>query len=54
LVLLDDGQIALALANGAQAAIIVASSAVGLVIARIVTGWSRTREISGRQAPAGR
>jgi uncharacterized membrane protein YjjB (DUF3815 family) len=37
LVFLNDGQITLALANGAQAAIIVASLAVGLVIARVVT-----------------
>jgi uncharacterized membrane protein YjjB (DUF3815 family) len=37
LVFLNDGQITLALANGAQAAIIVASLAVGLVLARIVT-----------------
>jgi hypothetical protein len=39
---LNDGQITLALADGAQAAIIVASLAVGLVIARVVTdqGWT--------------
>lgn len=37
LVFLNDGQITLALADGAQAAIIVASLAVGLVIARVVT-----------------
>ena len=40
LVFLNDGQITLALANGAQAAIIVASLAVGLVIARVVTDQS--------------
>jgi uncharacterized membrane protein YjjB (DUF3815 family) len=42
LVFLNDGQITLALANGAQAAIVVASLAVGLVIARVVTdrNWS--------------
>ena len=40
LVFLNGGQITLALANGAQAAIIVASLAVGLVIARVVTDQS--------------
>ena len=42
LVFLNDGQITLALADGVQAAIIVASLAVGLAIARVVTdrGWT--------------
>ena len=42
LVFLNDGQITLALANGAQSAIIVASLAVGLVTARVVTDRSWT------------
>jgi uncharacterized membrane protein YjjP (DUF1212 family) len=42
LVFLNDGQITLALANGVQAALIVASLAVGLVIARVVTDRSWT------------
>jgi uncharacterized membrane protein YjjP (DUF1212 family) len=42
LVYLNDDQVTLALANGAQAAIIVASLAVGLAIARIVTDRSWT------------
>jgi uncharacterized membrane protein YjjB (DUF3815 family) len=42
LVFLNDGQITLALANGVQAVLIVASLATGLVIARVVTdrGWT--------------
>jgi uncharacterized membrane protein YjjP (DUF1212 family) len=42
LVFLNDGQITLALADGVQAAIIVASLAVGLAIARVVTDRSWT------------
>ena len=44
LVFLNDGQITLALANGAQAAI-VASLAAGLTIARVVTdpSWTQPR-----------
>ena len=42
LVFLNDGQITLALANGVQAALIVASLATGLVIARVVTDRSWT------------
>ena len=42
LVFLNDGQITLALANGVQAAIITASLAVGLAIARVVTDRSWT------------
>jgi uncharacterized membrane protein YjjB (DUF3815 family) len=37
LVFLNDGQVTLALATGTQAAIIAASLAAGLVIARVVT-----------------
>jgi uncharacterized membrane protein YjjP (DUF1212 family) len=42
LVFLNDGQITLALANGVQAGLVLASLAVGLVIARVVTdrGWT--------------
>jgi hypothetical protein len=42
LVLLNDGRITLALANGAHAVLVVASLAVGLAIARVVTdrGWA--------------
>jgi uncharacterized membrane protein YjjP (DUF1212 family) len=42
LVFLNDGQITLALANDVQAALIVASRATGLVIARVVTDRSWT------------
>jgi uncharacterized membrane protein YjjP (DUF1212 family) len=42
LVFLNDGQITLALANGVQAGLIVASLAVGLAIARVVTDRSWT------------
>lgn len=42
LVFLNDGDITLALANGVQAGLVVASLAVGLAIARVVTdrGWA--------------
>lgn len=42
LVFLNDGQITLALANGVQAGLVVASLAVGLAIARVLTdrGWT--------------
>jgi len=42
LVFLNDGEITLALANGVQAGLVVASLAVGLAIARVVTdrGWA--------------
>jgi uncharacterized membrane protein YjjB (DUF3815 family) len=44
LVLLNDGQITLALANGVQAALIVTSLAVGLVIARVITDRNWTMD----------
>lgn len=42
LVFLNDGQVTLALANGVQAGLVVASLAVGLAIARVLTdrGWT--------------
>jgi hypothetical protein len=57
LVFLNEGQITLALANGAQAAIIVASLAAGLTIARVVTdpSWTQPRfEHVAGQPPANR
>jgi uncharacterized membrane protein YjjB (DUF3815 family) len=44
LVFLNDGQITLALANGVQAALIVASLATGLVIARVVSDRNWTMD----------
>ena len=44
LVFLNDGQITLAMANGVQAALIVASLTTGLVIARVVSDRNWTMD----------